>query len=104
MEERSVRGAALDRPFDARAMSVVQPGGKVDADREPADARDRDALLAEIARRAAAADGAGSRAVIWQVEFPLHDMLALAPTVVVQVEFPVQSTLQEFTQVPAQLV
>lgn len=42
--------------------------------------------------------------VMWQVEFPLHETLALAPTVAVQVEFPVQSILHEARHDPAQLV
>lgn len=42
--------------------------------------------------------------VMWQVEFPLQDTLALAPTVAVQVELPVQSTLHELRHDPAQLV
>jgi hypothetical protein len=42
--------------------------------------------------------------VMWQVAFPLHDTLPLAPTVVVQVELPVQSTLHESRQVPEQSV
>jgi hypothetical protein len=42
--------------------------------------------------------------VMWQVEFPLHETLALAPTVAVQEEFPVQSTLHEARHDPAQLV
>ena len=41
--------------------------------------------------------------VTWQVELPLHETLLLAPTVVVHSEFPVQSTLQESRQAPAQL-
>jgi hypothetical protein len=42
--------------------------------------------------------------VTWQMELPLHDTLPLAPTVGEQVELPVQSTLQESRQLPAQLV
>jgi hypothetical protein len=42
--------------------------------------------------------------VTWQMELPLHDTLPLAPTVGEQVELPVQSTLHESRQLPAQLV
>jgi hypothetical protein len=42
--------------------------------------------------------------VMWQVELPLHDTLPLAPTVVVQVELPVQLTLHESKHAPAQVV
>jgi len=38
------------------------------------------------------------------VELPLHVTLPLAPTVGLQVEFPVQSTLHDSRQDPAQLV
>jgi hypothetical protein len=42
--------------------------------------------------------------VMWQVEFPLHETLALLPTVAVHTELPVQSTLHESRHIPAQLV
>jgi hypothetical protein len=42
--------------------------------------------------------------VTWQVELPLHETLPLGPTVVVQVELPVQSTLHESWHEPLQLV
>jgi len=42
--------------------------------------------------------------VTWQIELPLQDTLPLAPTVGAQVEFPVQSTLQDSRQLPLQLV
>jgi hypothetical protein len=42
--------------------------------------------------------------VTWQMELPLHDTLPLAPTVVVHLELPVQSRLQEARQEPAQVV
>jgi hypothetical protein len=38
------------------------------------------------------------------VEFPLHDTLPLGPTLAVQTELPVQSTLHELPQEPAQAV
>ena len=42
--------------------------------------------------------------VMWQVELPLHETLALFPTVAVHAEFPVQSTLHESRHAPAQVV
>ena len=42
--------------------------------------------------------------VMWHVEPPLQETLALAPTVAVQVELRVQSMLHESRHVPAQLV
>jgi hypothetical protein len=42
--------------------------------------------------------------VMWQVELPLHETLALFPTVAVQVELPVQSTLHESRHCPEQSV
>ena len=42
--------------------------------------------------------------VMWQVALPLQDTLPLAPTVVVQVEFPVQLRLHESTHAPEQTV
>src|SRR5262249_32933867 len=41
---------------------------------------------------------------MWHVELPLHEALPLAPRVSAQVEFPVQSRLQELPQLPAQSV
>ncbi len=38
------------------------------------------------------------------MEFPLHDTLPLGPTLVVQTELPVQSTLHELPQEPPQAV
>jgi hypothetical protein len=42
--------------------------------------------------------------VMWHVEFPPHDTLALLPTVAVHSELPVQSTLHESRHTPEQLV
>ena len=42
--------------------------------------------------------------VMWQVALPLQDTLPLAPTVVVQVEFPVQLKLHESRHTPEQVV
>jgi hypothetical protein len=42
--------------------------------------------------------------ITWQVELPLHDTLPLGPTVVVQVEFPLQLKLQESKHAPLQVV
>lgn len=42
--------------------------------------------------------------VIWQVELPLHETLPLGPTVVVQVELPVQLKLHESRHSPLHAV
>jgi hypothetical protein len=42
--------------------------------------------------------------VMWQVELPPHEALPLGPSVAVQVEFPVQSRLQDLPHAPTHSV